>query len=100
MMAGIDYLIATRVGHATQRALLDEVLRGSYQLEQFSTEDLGLARRVMEKYSDLRIGLADASVVVLANRHRATDLLCTDERHFRALRNSSRKPFRLLPIDI
>lgn len=99
VLAELDYLIATRVGHATQLALLDEVLRGSYQLEPFSAEDVGLARRVMEKYSDLRIGLADASVVVLANRHRTTDLLCTDERHFRALRNSSGKPFRLLPMD-
>ena len=100
VLAELDYLIGTRVGNAMPLALVDEVLRGSYQLEPFSAEDLGLARRVMEKYSDLRIGLADASVVVLANRHRTTDLLCTDERHFRALRNSSGKPFRLLPMDI
>ena len=100
VLAELDYLIATRVGHAMQLALVDEVLRGSYRLEPFSPEDLGLARRVMEKYGDSRIGLADASVVVLANRHRTTDLLCTDERHFRALRNSSGKPFRLLPMDI
>ena len=100
VLAELDYLIGTRVGHAMQLAIVDEVLRGSYQLEPFSPEDLGLARRVMEKYRDLRIGLADASVVVLANRHRTTDLLCTDERHFRALRNSSGKPFRLLPMDI
>jgi predicted nucleic acid-binding protein len=53
----------------------------------------------MERYSDLRIGLADASVVVLANRHRTLDLLCTDTRHFRALRGISGKPFRLRPID-
>jgi predicted nucleic acid-binding protein len=60
---------------------------------------MGHAKRITERYADLRIGLADASVVVLANRHRTLDLLCTDARRFRALRGSSGKPFRLLPLD-
>lgn len=80
-------------------ALIEEVTRGAYQLELFSSEDLNHARRIMERYADLRIGLADASVVVLANRHRALDLLCTDERRFRALKGPGGKPFRLLPYD-
>ena len=99
VLAELDYLIANRVGHPAQMALIDEVTRGVYQLESFSSEDVGHAQRVMERYADLRIGLADASVVVLANRHRTLDLLCTDERHFRALRGTGGKPFRLLPID-
>lgn len=99
VLAELDYLIANRVGHEAQMALLEEIARGVYQLEIFSPEDLGHARRIMERYADLRIGLADASVVVLANRHRTLDLLCTDERHFRALRGPGGKPFRLLPVD-
>ena len=99
VLAELDYLIATRVGHQAQMALIDEVARGAYQLELFSSEDVGHARRIMERYADLRIGLADASVVVLANRHRTLDLLCTDERHFRVLRGTGGKPFRLLPFD-
>jgi predicted nucleic acid-binding protein len=99
VLAELDYLIAARVGHSAQVAMLDEVVRGSYQLEPFGPDDVGFIRRVMEKYADLRIGLADASVVVLANRHRTTDLLCTDERHFRVLRSSAGRPFRLLPLD-
>lgn len=99
VLAELDYLIASRVGHQAQMALVDEVTRGAYQLDVFSTEDVGHARRIMERYADLRVGLADASVVVLANRHRTLDLLCTDERHFRALRGPGGKPFRLLPAD-
>jgi predicted nucleic acid-binding protein len=99
VLAELDYLIASRVGHQAQMALIDEVARGAYQLELFSAEDIGHARRIMERYADLRIGLADASVVVLANRHRTLELLCTDERHFRALRGTGGKPFRLLPFD-
>jgi predicted nucleic acid-binding protein len=99
VLAELDYLIGNRVGHQAQIALIDEVLRGAYQLEAFSSEDVGHAKRIMERYADLRVGLADASVVVLANRHRTVDLLCTDERHFRALKASGGKPFRLLPFD-
>lgn len=99
VLAELDYLIASRVGHQAQMALVDEVARGAYQLELFSPEDVGDAKRIMERYADLRIGLADASVVVLANRHRTLELLCTDERHFRVLRGTGGKPFRLLPFD-
>jgi uncharacterized protein len=99
VLAELDYLIATRVGHDAQMALLDEVTRGVYQLEPFSGEDVSEAQRIMERFADLRVGLVDASVVVLARRHRTLDLLCTDERHFRALRGIGGKPFRLLPYD-
>ena len=99
VLAELDYLIASRVGHQAQMALIDEVTRGAYQLELFASEDVGYAKRIMERYADLRVGLADASVVVLANRHRTLELLCTDERHFWALRGTSGKPFRLLPLD-
>ena len=99
VLAELDYLIGSRVGHEAQMALIGEVTRGAYQLELFSPEDLGHAKRIMERYADLRIGLADASVVVLADRHRTFNLLCTDERHFRALRGQGSKPFRLLPFD-
>lgn len=99
VLAELDYLVGSRVGHQAQLALIDEITRGVYQLEAFSPEDLGHARRIMERYADLRIGLADASVVVLANRHRTLELLCTDERHFRALKGTGGKPFRLRPFD-
>jgi predicted nucleic acid-binding protein len=52
----------------------------------------------MERYADLRISLADASIVVLAERHRVHDVLTLDERHFRVL-TADEKPLRLLPAD-
>lgn len=70
-----------------------------YRPEPFTTDDLADAGRVLERYADLGIGLADASVVVIANRNRTLDLLCTDQRHFRALRGVGGRPFRLRPFD-
>ncbi|MCC7034444.1 MAG: PIN domain-containing protein [Acidobacteria bacterium] len=99
VLAELDYLIGTRIGHQAQMALIDEVTRGVYQLAPFASEDVVLAGRLMEHYADLRVGLTDASVVVLAQRHRTLDLLCTDERHFRALKGTGGRAFRLLPLD-
>jgi len=99
VLAELDYLLARHVGTGAQSALLDEVVRGAYQLERFDAADVKAAREVIERYADLRIGLADASLVVLAERHGTRDILTLDERHFRTLRMRNRKSFRLLPSD-
>jgi predicted nucleic acid-binding protein len=99
VLAELDYLLATRVGDAAERALLEEVARNTYRLAQFSGRDVVEAMQVIEQYADLRISLADASNVVLANRHDTLDVLTLDERHFRALRGPGGRQFRLLPAN-
>jgi predicted nucleic acid-binding protein len=79
--------------------LLGEVGRGVYRLEPFSPEDVAEAVAVIERFPELEVGLADASVVVLANRHGTRDVLTLDERHFRVLKRPRDLPFRLLPAD-
>jgi predicted nucleic acid-binding protein len=99
VLAELDYLLATRVSVDAERALLAEVGRGVYRLETFETADITAAERVIGRYSDLGIGLADASLVVLAARYGIRELLTLDERHFRAVRGPGGRPFRLLPAD-
>ncbi len=99
VLAELDHLLAKHVGPHAQGAFLDEVARQAYQLEPFSSEDVAEARRVIDRYGDLAIGLADASLVVLAMRYGVADLLTLDERHFRAIRGPRGEPFRLLPAD-
>lgn len=99
VLAELDYLLARHIGVAAQTAFLDEVARGAYQLEPFRPVDVAAARAVLDRFPDLKIGLADASLVVLAERHRTRDVLTLDERHFRALRTRDRKRFRVLPFD-
>jgi predicted nucleic acid-binding protein len=48
---------------------------------------------------DLRLGLADASVVVIAGAAKTTRLLTLDERHFRSVRPLWGEAFTLLPAD-
>jgi len=99
VLAELDYLLATRVDGHAQLALLEEVARGVYRLEPFSDHDVAVAGDIMRRYSTLAIGLADASIVVLAQRHGTRDVLTLDERHFRALRAGGGKRFRVLPAD-
>lgn len=99
VLAELDYLLSTRVGRVAECALLAEVERGAFRLEAFSAADVGLARRWIERFDDLTIGLADASLLVLAERHDTWDVLTLDERHFRALRGPRGRRFRLWPSD-
>lgn len=99
VLAELDSLLATQVDGQAQLALVDEVARGVYRLESFSAHDVAVAGDVMRRYANLAIGLADASIVVLAQRHGTRDVLTLDERHFRAVRAADGRRFRLLPAD-
>ena len=99
VLAELDYLLATRIGVIAERALLAEVGRGVYRVESFDAEAVAAAEAVIGRYADLGIGLADASIVVLAERYGVRDVLTLDERHFRAMRGPGGRSFRLLPAD-
>jgi len=99
VLAELDYLILKYAGVEAELLMLEEISRGVYEMASFDGNDTEEARIVIEKYRDLRIGLADASLVVLANRYDARDVLTLDERHFRAMRPAPRQRFRILPAD-
>jgi predicted nucleic acid-binding protein len=77
--------------------MLAEVSGGAYHLAGFGAEELVRARGVVERYRDQDVGLTDASIVVLADRHRTRSLLTLDHRHFGVLRPLDGGRFRLLP---
>lgn len=99
VLAELDYLIATRVSAAAELSLLGEVSDGAYRLEPMDAADVAEAGEIIERYRDLELGLADASVVVLSRRYDVTDVLTLDERHFRAIQGARGRPFRILPAD-
>ena len=98
VLAELDYLLASRVGEAARESLLDEVGRSAYLLEEMTGADVARAQAIMKRHADLGISLADASIVVLAERHGVRDVLTLDERYFRVL-TANGKPLRLLPAD-
>ena len=98
--SGIEVVVACdRLSDGSGLALLDEVARGVYELAPMLAEDIGAAQELVARYRDLDIGVADASLVVLADRHGSREILTLDERHFRAIRHPDGGSFQLLPAD-
>jgi predicted nucleic acid-binding protein len=100
VLAEADYLIQKFGGTAAELLFLEDVGRGAYELQWFQRQDVERAREIIAKYRSLDIGLADASIVVLAERFECRDVLTLDHRHFRALRFLGRRSFRILPADL
>ena len=99
VLAELDYLVLARGGGTARASLLAEVARGAYLLTPFDNADVARAAAIVARHADLAISLADASIVVLAERHRVRDVLTLDERHFRVLTTARGEPLRLLPAD-
>lgn len=95
----IDYLVKSRRGSDASTILLERLNGPDYELAPFEPGDFALAIDVMKTYNDLEIGLVDASLVVLSKRYRTDEILTLDQRHFRAIRSLSGRPFKLLPFD-
>ena len=98
-VAEADYLILQRLGVDVELAFIDDLAEGTFIVECLSREEMRIARGLVERYRDLRIGLADASIAVLADRYRTTRLLTFDERAFRAITPIAGGTFTLLPAD-
>jgi len=97
VVAELDYLVATRMGIDAELAVLGELAGGAYSLPDFEADDLQAAAAIVERYRDQEIGVADASLVVLASRFRTRSILTLDHRHFDVLRPVGGGRFRLLP---
>jgi len=97
VVAELDYLIASGVGTAAELAVLDELASGAYELPAFDSVALREAGSVMDRYRDQVIGVADASLVVLAQRYATRTILTLDHRHFDVLRPLSGGRFKVVP---
>jgi uncharacterized protein len=99
VLAELDYHLLKLRGIDAELHLLADVAAGVFELAVFSSNDVARALSVATKYRDMRIGLADASLVVLAERYGTTRILTLDERHFRAMKPLHADAFTLLPAD-
>jgi hypothetical protein len=97
--AEADYLILSRLGVDVGLAFLEDLAEGTFSAECLTRAEITEARAVAAQYRDLAVGLADASLVVLARRLKTRRILTLDERCFRVIRPLQGGHFTLLPAD-
>jgi uncharacterized protein len=96
----VDYLLGVRFGEAARRAFLSDLAAQRYDVECLEAGDYRAVAELDARYADLGLGLADCSIVVLAERYETQRLLSFDERHFRAVTPLQGGSFSLLPADL
>ena len=80
--------------------LLELLRRTRTKIEDVANwETLEEAVALMQKYADIPMDFADASLVLLAGRIGVHDILTTDESGFRVFRIQRRKAFHLVLDD-
>lgn len=84
-------------GWEAQRICLEFVLRGAVLLVPSSRESLKRAARLMEKYQDVPMDFADATLVVLGEEVGTDWVFTLDRRGFSTYRLHGRRPFKILP---
>lgn len=97
VVAEAAFLIARQVGPAGEAALLADIVEGRIVIEALTIGDWRRAHQHVERYADLPLGATDATLIALAERHRANEIATLDHRHFRVVRPRHTDAFALLP---
>jgi predicted nucleic acid-binding protein len=90
------FVARRRVGWAGEQALWRMVERDTVLLMDLDLEARTRAANLMEKYRDVPMALAGASLVAIAEKLRV-DTVFTIDKDFDVYRLNGRRPFHLLP---
>ena len=93
----VDYLTATRMGTGPIIALLDDISRGAFTVDDLEIRDYARVREVVDRYADQDVGFVDASVLAVVERLEEPKLATLDHRHFSVLHPRHISALRLLP---
>lgn len=97
IVAEVAYLLATRIGPHAEIAFAQSIAAGELTVEPALHSEWSRIAELMEQYADLPLGMADASLVALAERHNASEIATLDRRHFGVVRPKHVPSFTLLP---
>jgi predicted nucleic acid-binding protein len=97
--AEVDYLLGVRLGRGPRRNFIADLAAGRFTVACLEREDYVMVGDLDARYADLELGLADCSVVVIANRYKTNRIVSFDERHFRTVTPLQGGAFTILPHD-
>lgn len=84
-------------GWRPRRACLEFILRGAFLLVPSSLESLRRTAVLMEKYADLPMDYADATLVALAEDLGTQQVFTLDHHDFSIYRLDGTRPFQVMP---
>ena len=93
----VSYLLSDRIGAHAELAFARAIAAGELVVEPVIDSEWERISELMERYLDLSLGMADASLVALAERHGASEIATLDHRHLGVVRPAHVPRFTLLP---
>jgi predicted nucleic acid-binding protein len=97
VVAELDYLLLRKGGVTLELVAIDALGSGAYDLPVMGAADLISCFSLLRSFREHEIGVADASLVVLADRYGTDRIATFDHRHFSILRGLDGRPLTLLP---
>lgn len=91
------YLVAKYVGADAEINLVEAVATADLTQVQVDSADLARMAELMRQYRAFPLGVADASVIAVAERRKLTEIATLDRRHFAAVVPLHAPAFDLLP---
>lgn len=96
VLTEVTHLLAQRGHTALARRFLERCFAGTVEIFELDAEARARVLPLMQRYNDLPMDLADASLVILAERLGHGRILSTDQRDFETYRWKHRHPFENL----
>jgi predicted nucleic acid-binding protein len=93
VLTEVTHLLASRVGVSQSIAFMESIARGACEIPDPPEDALLRTHALMNRYRDLPMDLADASLVILAEDLDEGRILSTDRRDFEGYRWKNRRPF-------
>jgi uncharacterized protein len=90
-------LLERRGGVWAELAFLTDIRTGLFTLMEITSGDLDRVGALVQAYSDLPLGIVDASVVAITERLALPAVATLDHRHFTAARPRHIEALTLLP---
>jgi uncharacterized protein len=97
VLTEVAYLLGDRIGPHAELLLARSLAEGELVVEPVIDSDWERIGELVEQYLDLPLGIVDASVVALAERHGLDTIATLDRRHFATVKPRHASGFTLVP---
>ena len=95
--AECSWMIESRLGPRAEAAFVNSIATGELAVIELTTIDWARCAELIGTYTDLGLGLVDASVIAIAERLDVTTIATMNHRDFAVVRPAHCTVFELIP---